>query len=267
MIKQDQEDKERKRREHLEYIKSQAILKAQKKEREAKKQHKREVKIKKRETEWHRKATEKVFDVVNEHRQYLDDLEAKYQAAREEKQAQDHQKMVADAEEEDYQNNLNQKRDDLNAKRETDRQVRAALRTDDIKEEARAELESFILNPFPVPLKQVICGKMRPVPTITELLASLADQKEEFQALEEQDLQMRALNRRMSLFEYVHDMQAEADRHRISPPQPVMSDLAKSAVKKPASPKNAKGRSKGGSMSPGASTGGRFGGTGGRFRK
>jgi len=104
------------------------------------------------------------------------------------------------------------------------------------------ELETFVLNPYPIPLKQVVAGRLRPVPKVTELLASYKDMREDLADLEEQDIPMRAQLRNQSIFIYVRDIQLKAEENRVRPPEPVAGDLgrrANAATKKPArSPKN-----------------------------
>lgn len=267
LIEADAAETEKRKQAHLRHLEHQASMKKQKKDRELRDQQKRGLKIRIKEESWHKRATAEVLDVVQSHKEDLDNLEAAYAAARQEKEAIDVQNMIKEAEWQELYKQGEARRDEKNAKRTLERQMRAALRTDEIKEEARDELESFVLNPAPVPLKQVICGRMRPVPTITELLASMKDQREELQALDEQDLEMRARLRNKKFFRYCREMQEESEKHRISPPQPVMSDLSKMAVKKAMSPKDRARAGTGRSISPGATARKSFGRTGGRFTK
>ncbi|CAE7940003.1 ABCG25 [Symbiodinium sp. KB8] len=101
------------------------------------------------------------------------------------------------------------------------RDLKAINRVDALKMEARDELESFIQNPYPVPLKQVLAGRLRPVPTVSELLAAYKDQREELEFLEKEDIPMRAQLCNQSIFQYVRDIQLKAEAERMRPPEPV----------------------------------------------
>ncbi|CAE7654414.1 ABCG25, partial [Symbiodinium sp. CCMP2592] len=121
------------------------------------------------------------------------------------------------------------------------RDLKAINRVDALKMEARDELESFIQNPYPVPLKQVLAGRLRPVPTVSELLAAYKDQREELEFLEKEDIPMRAQLCNQSIFQYVRDIQLKAEAERMRPPEPVAGDLLRTVGKKkqaPTSPVN-----------------------------
>ena len=57
---------------------------------------------------------------------------------------------------------------------------------------------------------QVLAGRLRPVPTMTTLLAAHKDQREELDALERSDIPMRALLRKQTLFQYVRDIKEQS---------------------------------------------------------
>ncbi|CAJ1431547.1 unnamed protein product [Effrenium voratum] len=116
------------------------------------------------------------------------------------------------------------------------RDLKAINRVDQLKMEARDELESFIQNPYPVPLKQVLAGRLRPVPTVTELLAAYKDQREELEQLEKEDIPMRAQLCNQSIFQYVRDIQMKAEAERMRPPEPVAGDLLRTVGKKKQQP-------------------------------
>merc|ERR1711920_578002 len=112
-------------------------------------------------------------------------------------------------------------------KKALETQLNAIRRTDQIKAEAQDELTSFIHHPAPVPLKQVLAGRLRPVPRGTELLAAYKDQRESLKELEEENIAIRAITRNESLFHYVHGIQKEFEANRVKPPEPVPNDMGR----------------------------------------
>merc|ERR1719174_1364893 len=111
--------------------------------------------------------------------------------------------------------------------RETKRLVKELSRVDTFKADAEDELRSFLNNPAPVPLKQVLAGRLRPVPTVTTLLAAHKDQREELKELELSDIPMRAQLRKQTLFAYVRDIKEKAESERVKPPEPVVGDMGR----------------------------------------
>lgn len=139
------------------------------------------------------------------------------------------------------QEELDMARAEADLERSKRRDLKAINRVDALKMEARDELESFIQNPYPVPLKQVLAGRLRPVPTVSELLAAYKDQREELEFLEKEDIPMRAQLCNQSIFQYVRDIQLKAEAERMRPPEPVAGDLLRTVGKKkqaPTSPVN-----------------------------
>merc|ERR1712066_354225 len=67
----------------------------------------------------------------------------------------------------------------------------------------------------------------RPVPRVTELLASLKDQREALKELEEENIAIRAIMRNESLFTYVIGIQKQFEAQRIKPPEPVPNDMGR----------------------------------------
>merc|ERR1711972_645694 len=118
-------------------------------------------------------------------------------------------------------------RDEQEEERATTRLVKELSRVDAIKSDAEDELRSFLNNPAPVPLKQVLAGRLRPVPTVTTLLAAHRDQREDLEELEASDIPMRAILRKQTLFQYIRDIQAKAEADRIKPPEPVVGDMGR----------------------------------------
>ncbi|CAE8600023.1 unnamed protein product [Polarella glacialis] len=140
------------------------------------------------------------------------------------------------------QEELEMNRNEANAERQRKRDLRAITRVDHLKIEAHAELESFIQNPFPVPLKQVLAGRLRPVPKVSELLAAYKDQREDLQQLEAQDIPLRAQLCNQTIFQYVRDIQLKAESERMRPPEPVAGDLMRAMGKKQKAPSSPQGR-------------------------
>jgi len=189
---------------------------------------KREDKIAAKQQAWVTRNQQEIKDIVAEQEAEDARLEEALEVARElkrerEQAIRDQKQAVKDQHEE-----LEMKRVENNEAAEAKRHLRGIYQVDKLKTEATEELESFILNPYPVPLKQVLAGRMRPVPTVTELLAAYKDQKEELQELMDQDIPTRAMLRNQTLFQYVRDIQLKAEAVRITPPQPQMVDLGRS---------------------------------------
>jgi len=139
---------------------------------------------------------------------------------------------------------MNEELDMLREEKEQERgharYLKMIFNVDGLKSEAQTELESFLQHPAPVPLKQVLAGRLRPVPKVTELLAAYKDQREDIDDLAQQDVQMRATLRNQSLFSYIKDIQMKAEAERVRPPEPVPGDMGrskgKSSSKSPGSP-------------------------------
>jgi len=228
-LRQEYEDQEkRKVEERLKFLEKQAAARAAKKLKNEKLNQKREDKIAKKHDAWLARSNEEINDIIAEQEAEDARLEEALEVAREKKREKEQairaqKQAVKDAHEE-----REMKRVEANEDRAQKRHLRGIYEVDKLKTEATEELESFILNPCPVPLRQVLAGRMRPVPTVTELLAAYKDQKEELQDLMEQDIPTRAMLRNQSLFQYVRDIQVKAEAVRIRPPEPQMVDLGRS---------------------------------------
>merc|ERR1719478_2132763 len=165
--------------------------------------------------------------------------------ARERKQAKKDQERQAFLEQKTYREDLELQREEKEAERATMRLVKEINRVDEIKAACEEELRSFLNNPAPVPLKQVLAGRLRPVPTVTTLLAAHKDQREELAELELSDIPMRALLRKQTLFQYIRDIKEKAEAERIKPPEPVVGDMGRGSrsksPKRSGSPKSTTG--------------------------
>jgi len=126
---------------------------------------------------------------------------------------------------------LDGKRADRIQDKDTQRDIKELHNVDKIKSEAHEELQCFMMNPAPVPLKQVLAGRIRPVPTVTELLAAHKDQREDLELLENADLPCRAMLKNQTLFQYVRDLRESAEKNQIRPPEPSDGDLGRSKAK------------------------------------
>lgn len=214
--------------ERLRFLEKQAAARAQRKARTEKLNQKREEKINARREAWLAKANESIFQICAEQDAEDERLELALEEARERKRAKEQRIRDIKGEAKARNEELEALRIEANNRRAQERELRGLDTVDRLKTEATDELESFILNPYPVPLKQVLAGRMRPVPTVTELLAALKDQKEELKELEEQDIATRAMLRNQTLFQYVRDIQLKAEATRIKPPMPQQADLGRS---------------------------------------
>mmetsp|Transcript_108075 Transcript_108075/g.304438 ORF Transcript_108075/g.304438 Transcript_108075/m.304438 type:complete len:314 (+) Transcript_108075:112-1053(+) len=239
----------RRRAEKISLLQKQAKLRAIKQAELEKLEQRREKKIAERDAAWLKKENLDIKRIKADAAEKERIVQETWNDARAKKHAKAHAERERKIEEAMQQDELDEQRDKAIADLAEKRKIRDAIRVDAIKEEAEAELLSFIQNPYPVPLKQVLCGRLRPVPTVTELLAAKKDAQEEFDELKEQDFELRAVIRNQSLFQYVHDIQARAEELRIRPPEPVAGDLVKKAMRSPRSPKSG-GKSGGKVVSP-----------------
>lgn len=211
------------------FMKKQAEARAAKKAENERLNKKRERNIAAREKQWREKTNKELQQLREDHNDYLNTMNEKLDGAKQrnhEKAEDERNRKLAMSE---VQYELDAKRDEKINKRATDRDVREIQRVDAIKVEADTELHSFIQNPCPVPLKQVIAGRTRPVPRVTELYAALRDQREDLEDLENQDIPMRAELRNQSIFQYVREMEKQSEALNIRPPEPQASDLGRGA--------------------------------------
>lgn len=234
------EEKEASERQRtMAFLANRAKQRQEAKKKVQRQNEKRDKNIEIREKEWLAKANANIFQLKQEHEDYLDMVERNLDDARNRKQARRDADRQAFLEEKTAREDLEMVREDKERDRETARLVKELARVDAIKADAEEELRSFLNNPAPVPLKQVLAGRLRPVPATTTLLAAHKDLKEELAELESSDIPMRALLRKQTLFQYIHDIQAKAEEARIKPPEPVVGDMGRGARSK--SPKRGAG--------------------------
>lgn len=228
---------ERKIFEQLKALKRQTELRAQRKAEREKLTNKREEKIVARQEDWSQRANMKIHQTVEEHKAQQD-REAQ---ALEEARARKREKEVLAAEErlkvKERQQEIEAQREKKIEERALQTELRAIQRADALKAEATEELTSFIHHPYPVPLKQVLAGRLRPVPRVTELLASYKDQREGLEDLKGENIALRAIIRNESLFQHVLGMKKDFEAHRIKPPEPVAADLVGGKGPRGGSPK------------------------------
>jgi hypothetical protein len=239
----------------LQFLANRAKQRAETKARIEKLNRKREENIAKREEAWRKKANQAIFDLKEKHELYLDDVEEAMADARTRKQQRKDAEREKLLDIKTAREDMDVQREAKEAERETMRLVREVTKVDAIKAACEEELRSFLNNPAPVPLKQVLAGRLRPVPTMTTLLAAHKDQREELQELERADIPMRALLRKQTLFQYIRDIKEKAENERIKPPEPVIGDMGRGSgraksPKKGGSPRNTTGGFKQNSTSP-----------------
>lgn len=227
-LRKDYEEQEQRRvDEQLKALRRKTELRAKQKALIAKLNAMREANIKKRNDAWKRRADAAIQEILQAQLAEDERLREALNDARDAKRAKEQDKReiksTARAKNETLEINRATKVD----QRETERNVRALRLVDSLKNEVVEELQSFLQNPFPVPLRQVLAGRLRPVPTVTELLAALKDQKEDLKQLEDQDIPTRAAMRNQSIFQYVRDIQMKAEADRVKPPEPVASDMGR----------------------------------------
>jgi len=251
----EEKEKERLEREKtMAFLANRAKMKADKKKQMEKMDAKREYNIALRQKKWLEKANQSIFALKEAHEEYLDGVEMRREEAREAKQAKRDAVREAFLLKKGHRDDLNAQREEHEGERATKRLVKELSRVDVIKADAEDELRSFLNNPAPVPLKQVLAGRLRPVPTVTTLLAAHKDQTEDLKELEASDIPMRALLRKQTLFQYIRDIQAKAEADRIKPPEPVVGDMGRGvrskSPKRSGSPKTTTGSFRKGNLSP-----------------
>jgi len=234
------------RQRTMQFLANRAKQRSDKKAKIKKLNDKRDENIAKREAAWFKKANAAVETLKEEHEDYLDQVDQAMADARGRKQEAKDAARAAYLDQKTYREDLEMQREERFGERETMRLVRELSRVDEIKAACEEELRSFLNNPAPVPLKQVLAGRLRPVPPVTTLLAAHKDAREELMELEKSDIPMRALLRNQTLFSYIRDIKEKAEAERIKPPEPVVGDMGRGSRSK--SPKR-------GAQSPKSTTG------------
>mmetsp|Transcript_17845 Transcript_17845/g.31251 ORF Transcript_17845/g.31251 Transcript_17845/m.31251 type:complete len:297 (+) Transcript_17845:69-959(+) len=237
----------RREQERLAMLKKQTELRARKKAENDRLNNLREKNMEKKHKAWKARADQEIQAVIEEQVVEEERLEEAIQEARARKAEREEEKRAQARDKQSRKEEQDMMRSEKDQERQRKRDLRNLNRVDALKIEARDELESFIQNPFPVPLKQVLAGRLRPVPKVTELLAAYKDQREDLEQLEAQDIPMRAQLRNQSIFQYVRDIQLKAEADRMRPPEPVAGDLMRTVGKKkqqtPSSPSGKRGKS------------------------
>merc|ERR1712032_69568 len=220
-LKQEFEMQEQMRvEERLRLLQKQAEARAQKKAEHDKLVARRNQAMEKKNAKWKETTNAKIQKILDDAAEEDMRLAEAQELARRRRTEHDEAKLRAKLEAQGKQYYFDNLREQAHMAKESRRRQKELQRVDSLKAEAHQELQSFIQNPFPVPLKQVLAGRMRPVPTVTELLATHKDQREMLKELEAQDIPMRALLRNQSLFQYVRDVQLEAEANSVRPPEP-----------------------------------------------
>merc|ERR1712070_755027 len=98
------------------------------------------------------------------------------------------------------------------------------MRIDELKAELDEELDAYIEHPTHIPLKQALCGGLRPVPKVTQLLAAMRDQEEDLADLKATILEDRARSLKKSLFSFVQEIKEGHERSRLKPPEPEIDE-------------------------------------------
>merc|ERR1712118_511112 len=135
-------------------------------------------------------------------------------------------------------------RDKNESDRAEARKERAIRRIDELKAELDEEIDAYIEHPTHIPLKQALCGGLRPVPTVTTLLAAMRDQEEDLADLKATNLEERSKGLKKNLFVYVHEIKQGHEASRLKPPEPE-TDEKRARQKQNMSPNTTKGSSTG----------------------
>merc|ERR1712025_1529514 len=105
-------------------------------------------------------------------------------------------------------------------------------------------IDAYIEHPTHIPLKQALCGGLRPVPTVTQLLAAMRDQEEDMADLKATILEDRAKALKKPLFSFVQEIKEGHASSRLKPPEPEI-DEKRARQKQNMSPNTTKGSSTG----------------------
>lgn len=251
------EEVERKEKElvqrQLNASSAQARQRAKKKAEQDRLNARREQKIKEDHEAWLARSNKEIQASMEKHRKEDERVEKALDKARAAKFRKEEEVRQEKIEVLRLNVELEEKRAERHTELQTQREIRELHVIDKIKTEAREELESFLMHPAAVPLKQVLAGRTRPVPRVTELLSAHKDQREDMDILENADLQMRALLKNQTLSTYVREFRQRAEAATIRAPEPAEGDLGRSRAKGrkgPGSPSGRGGTSKGRSASP-----------------
>lgn len=250
MKREYEEQEEAKKQKRIQFLQKQAQIKHEKEVFDQQRDDRRNQRIEKKVVAWKNRANANIRATLEAKAQEEEIIEQNAEEARDCKRAKEERikQNIRDTQEREAEKDMN--RDEKNAERHTQRELKEVCKVDKIKTEATEELESFIMHPYPVPLRQVLAGTRRPVPKVTELLACYKDQREDIRDLEDQDIPMRAQLRNQSIFTYVRDIQQAAEQNRLKPPEPIPSDVQRGGLPKP-SPKSPKSKSPKSPSSPG----------------
>lgn len=138
----------------------------------------------------------------------------------------------------DKQREANQKnRDEIRKEKEIQR-------IDQLKLELDEELDQYIEHPTHIPLKQALCGGLKPVPTVTYLLAAMRDISEDLEDVKATVLEDRAKSLKKPLFTYVQELKETHSRNRLKPPEPEIDEKRQKKLIIP-TPNTTKGSSTG----------------------
>jgi hypothetical protein len=211
---------ERRLEERLALLRKQAEVRAQKQAEADRLVRKRNAAIEKREQSWKERANSKIQTILDEKEEEDMRIADNQQKARDRKAETEDKQHRAKLEEHGRLWQLDQKRQQNILAKEAVRRQKDMMRVDTLKAEAHEELQSFIENPFPVPLKQVLAGRIRPVPGVSELLSVYKDQREMLKELGQRDVSMVAVLNNQNLFQCVRDIQMEAEGLNVRPPEP-----------------------------------------------
>jgi hypothetical protein len=225
------EREQKKLEDRLAFLRKQSEVRAQRKANNERLNARREECIAHDRKIWLEKTNKEIHEVINAKQAEDDHVEELLEEARDRKRDREEAARATVREKLAINEELEMIRFEKNTEQEHKRYLKMIFNVDALKNEAANELESFIQHPYPVPLKQVLAGRLRPVPKVTELLAAMKDQREDLEDLEAQDVQMRATLRNQSLFSYIKDIQAKAETERVRPPEPSPGDMGRSKAK------------------------------------
>eukprot|EP00746_Dinoflagellata_sp_MGD_P162183 gnl/MRDRNA2_/MRDRNA2_89626_c0_seq1.p1 gnl/MRDRNA2_/MRDRNA2_89626_c0~~gnl/MRDRNA2_/MRDRNA2_89626_c0_seq1.p1 ORF type:complete len:295 (+),score=95.07 gnl/MRDRNA2_/MRDRNA2_89626_c0_seq1:91-975(+) len=203
----------------------------------------RESNITKKRNAWLQKENERMQDMLADHYAGEEEMNERLLEAKERKNMdmrEDLEKRILFRQ---SQKQRNEQREAKEKEREEKRKEREIHRIDELKMQLDEEVDQYVEHPTHIPLKQALCGGLRPVPTVTKLLAAMRDMEEDLKDVKATILEDRARSLKKPLFTYVQELKETHSRNRLKPPEPEIDE--KRARKKIQSANTTRGSSTG----------------------
>lgn len=185
----------------------------------------REANITKKRNDWLTKENEKINAMLDDCYTEQEEVNERQLEAKERKALMNREDMEKKVFYKHLQKEKNDRREAKEKERQEHRKESEINRIDELKRELDREVDQFIEHGGGhVPLKQALCGGLRPIPTVTQLLAAKRDMEEDLKDLKEVDLEERAKALGKPVFLYVKEIKYQHEQSRLRPPEPQIGD-------------------------------------------